>query len=153
MFFYLLKQLLDLAWAAGLVDGEGCITVVKQVYQPDENGSRRPPTFRFKLVIVQNCWSTLDHLQKIINEKGYLNQVPVSVHHNKRLYQLQYDGFHAYEAVKKLEPFLHRKRHHMHVVHQLFNEGKLGQKPGRKGWDEDTLTTREKLVRRLKKLN
>jgi hypothetical protein len=146
-------QAVDRAWAAGFVDGEGCITVVKQAYQANKDGSQRSPTLRFKLMVVQNCWSTLKRLQTILDEKSYLNQVPVSVHHNKRLYQLQYDGFHAYEAAKKLEPFLHRKRHHMSVVHELFSDGKLGKKPGRKGWDAETLLIREKLVRRLKKMN
>ncbi len=143
---------LDLAWAGGFIDGEGCITVANQTYLP-KNGKQRPPTPRFKLIVGQNCWSTLHRLQLILNERGYLNEVPMTVEQNRRVYQLQYDGKHAYKAVKKLEPFLHRKRQYVSIADKLFEEGLLGQRPGRKGWDVKTLKAREKWIRRLRKLH
>jgi hypothetical protein len=148
----LLGRLTDLAWAAGFVDGEGCITVVNQTYRP-KNGKQRPPTTRFKFVINQNCRSTLDRLQKILNETGYLNEVPFTEGLNRRSYTLHYDGKHALRAIKKLEPYLYRKRQYVHVAEKLFEEGKLGQRPGRSGWDKETLKAREKWMTRIRRLH
>jgi len=148
----ILLGLRDLAWAAGFVDGEGCISTVMQTYQPDEDGKQRPPTMRFKLTVSQNCASTLKHLQKILGEKSYLNEVTFTQDMNRRAWVLHYDGKHALKAIKKLEPFLHRKKQFVHVAEKLFEEGKLGQRPGRKGWDAETLRARNKWATRLRRL-
>lgn len=146
------KRAVELAWAGGFVDGEGCITVAIQNYKP-VNGKPRPPTPRFKLMINQNCRSTLDRLHRIVGETGYINEVTLTPGLNRRAWTLQYDGMHALKAVKKLEPYLHRKRQYVQVAEKLFVEGKLGQRPGRNGWDEDTLKARAKWIKRIKRLH
>lgn len=147
------RRLADLAWAAGFVDGEGCITVVNQTYKPDADGKQRPPTPRFKFMITQNCRSTLERLKKILGETGYLNETTFTDGMNRRGWVLHYDGMHALKAVKKLEPFLHRKKQYVQVAEKLFDEGKLGQRPGRNGWDAKTLRAREKWAKRLRRLH
>lgn len=147
------KRTVDLAWAAGFVDGEGCITTVMQTYKPDDAGHQRLPTMRFKFMISQNCRSTLDRLKEILGETGYVNEIPLNDGMNRRAWMLQYDGRHALKAVKKLEPFLHRKKQYIQVAEKLFEEGKLGQRPGRNGWDAKTLAAREKWAKRLRKLH
>lgn len=144
---------LDLAWAAGLVDGEGSITVVRQTYQPDKNGNKRNPTLRLKLVIVQNDWSTLDRLQRIIGGQSHLNDVPWNDSQNRRCYQLQFDGIHALNAINRLAPFLYRKKQHSWAVNQFWKEGEMGTRPGRRGLNPTIILIREKWVARLRKLN
>lgn len=148
-----LRRVQDLAWAAGFVDGEGCITVVTQTYRPGRDGKQRRPTMRFKFTINQNCRSTLDRLQRILGETSYLNESTFTDGMNRRGWTLQYDGHHALRAVQKLEPYLHRKKQYVRVAEQLFDEGKLGQRPGRNGWDTKTLKAREKLAKRLRRLH
>lgn len=147
------KRKIDLAWAAGMVDGEGSITVVRQAYQPDKNGNKRNPTLRLKLVIVQNDWATLDRLQRIIGGQSHLNDLPWNESQNRRCYQLQFDGVHALKAINKLAPYLYRKKQHMWAANQFWKEGQMGARPGRRGLSPAIISIREKWVSRLRKLN
>ena len=142
----------ELCWAAGLVDGEGCITAVKQTYK-SKNGKQRKPTYRLKLMVNQNCYSTMEKLQSILDEKSYLTEMPMREFMNAKVYQLQFDGINALNAINKLEPFLHRKKQHVIISNKLWEEGQMGVHPGRNGFDPEVLKTREKLVNRLKKLH
>lgn len=144
---------LDLAWAAGLVDGEGSISAVRQTYQPDKNGRRRNPTIRLKLMIVQNDWSTLNRLQEILACKGYLNEIPWNENHNSRIYQLQYDGANALDAINKLAKYIYRKKHYVHCANKLWSEGQMGVFAKGKRLAPSILAMREKWVARLRKLN
>lgn len=148
-----MKAKLDLAWAAGMVDGEGSITAVRQIYQPDKNGRPRNPTIRLKLVIVQNDWSTLDRLRKILGCKAHLNEVPWNENHNSRIYQLQYDGANALEAINKLAKYIYRKKTHVHCANKLWAEGQMGVFSKGKRLSPSILAKREKWVARLRKLN
>lgn len=150
--FRVMRSKLDLAWAGGMVDGEGTITVVRQTYQPGKNGRRRNPTCRLKLVVVQNDWSTLDRLKKILGGVSYLNEVPLKPTHNSRIFQLQFDGAHALAAIEKLEPYLYRKKQHAHCAKSFWREGQMGTRPGRKGVAPAILAVREKWIARLRRL-
>jgi hypothetical protein len=142
----------ELAWAGGFCDGEACITAVWQRYK-EKDGKQRPPTTRLKLAISQNCWSTLNRLQRILGETSYINEVPYNIGQNRRVYLLQYDGMHALKAIRKLAPYLYRKKKYVDVAERLVAEGKLGQRPGRNGWPPEVIEAREKWVAKLRRLH
>lgn len=154
----LLKKLIesekqnDMAWASGFVDGEGCITAVYQKYKP-VNGKARNGTTRLKLMVNQNCWSTINRLQKIINENSSLTEMKMQLGMNKKAYMLQYDGRHALAAINKLKPFLHRKHQHAVVANALWTEGELGVKRGGRKLDPKLVKIRKYYVKRLRKLH
>lgn len=89
------------AWAAGIVDGEGCIGLEK-------NGHSRTQSYTLGLSIEMTHLSTIQKLRRIFGcGKQYER------HRNKRhrkLYQLQLHGKEASDAIRKMLPYLVTKR-------------------------------------------
>jgi LAGLIDADG DNA endonuclease family protein len=142
----------ELAWAGGFIDGEGCITAVYQTYKPVD-GKKRNGTTRLKLMVNQNCWSTINRLQKILNENSSLTEMKMQLGMNAKAFMLQYDGRHALNAINKLMPYLHRKHQHAVVANALWTEGQLGQKRGGRKLDPELVKIRKYYVNRLRKLH
>lgn len=138
---------LELAWAAGFVDGDGCICAVMQRH-PD----RATPSVRIRLVITQNDHRVLHVLQRVLGEPSALNSVKRQACQNRQPYQLQYDSGHAIAAIKKIRPYLVRKAREADACMQLFVEGRLNQFPGPKGFPPEVHRVRKYLVNRIRRM-
>ncbi|MBE7459637.1 MAG: endonuclease [Zoogloeaceae bacterium] len=138
-----------LAWSAGLLDGDGCISSVLSTYR---DSRATPQAFRIRVDYSQNCHFTLTCVQAILNERCYL--LPVRRQHcqNRQPYLLYYTGAHAYHVLKKLSPFLVRKKREAEVCMQMWTEGQLGLRPGCAGTPPHLHEIRRKLHQRLKNL-
>ena len=140
-------NLAELAWAAGFIDGEGCISVVKQIYQKK---TRRNYYIRLRLQAVQNDLASLQHLQRILGVRGAINQIKWYPSQTRPIYTFLVDGRHAIEALEKIEPFLIRKRHQARACFDLWREGKMGVRTGQvpqEIWD-----IREYYLKRLQRM-
>lgn len=143
-----LPSSLKLAWAAGFVDGEGCVSVVWQRF----NTSNRRATMRIRLDVVQNDLQVLQHLQLILDEKSHINKLKRRVAHNRQIYTLGFDGAHALAAIAKLAPFLYRKKQQVEVLLAAIEPCWFGIHPGRGGYPLYVWDARERLVKKLQKL-
>lgn len=116
-------KLVELAWAAGFIDGEGCISVVRQTYQKK---TRRNYYIRIRLQVVQNDLACLQRLQKVLGVRSSINQMGWKPSQTRPIYSLLIDGRHAIGALEIIEPFLVRKKHQARACFDLWREGKMG---------------------------
>jgi len=64
-----------LGWAAGFLDGEGCIRVAKRNPGNDAN-----PIYSLEVTITQNCLTTLVHFQDVVGDlakDGHANSLSI----------------------------------------------------------------------------
>lgn len=140
-------RLADLAWAAGFVDGEGCISIVKQTFQ----GKRRP-IYRVRLQVAQSDLGVLQKLQKILGVQSSIAEIQWRADQNDWAYSLNIDGRHAMGALLLLEPFLRRKKHQARACFDFWEECQMGVHPGPNGMPEEIWKTREEYFKRLKRM-
>ena len=130
----------DIAWAAGFVDGEGCISLSK-TRQP----GRKHPTYRPRFDLGQNNREVLVEVQEILGETAGLYVNKRRPGQNRQTYSLVYDGVHALRAVAKLRSELRRK----HVeADELLSYPKrcwMGVHPGPKGYPPEVWIERERI--------
>ena len=130
-----------------MTDGDGCISIAKQKYK-----GRDEVCHRLKLSIVQNDREVLEELQSIIDESSFISKLKRDYKSNRQAYALVYDSVHALRAIKKLKPFMRRKKYEAEVAIQMWTIGKMGQRPGPKGWPPEIYAIREKWAQKLSRL-
>lgn len=141
------QRIADLAWSAGFIDGDGCISAVLQRHR-----DRKTCGLRIRLCVVQNDHHTLHHLQRVLGIPGHLHAVKRQPSQNRTVYQLQYDQKHAIAVLKQIRPYLIRKGPEADVCMQLFIDGWLDRLPGRDGFPLHVIEARTKGAARLRRM-
>jgi hypothetical protein len=106
------------AWAAGFLDGEGSIGLAKV----QRNCGNRV-NYRARVNVVQNCLETLHTFRDYGGERCVLSQLPHRESYSRPIFQLIYDGLHAYRLLKKLRPYLIRKGAESDVIFDYYATG------------------------------
>ncbi|MDO9436007.1 hypothetical protein [Hydrogenophaga sp.] len=117
----------SLQWAAGMLDGDGCIAIVKQPF------ANRRSIFRLIVSISQNCLQTLQHFQRCVNVPSMIYAVRRQIGHNKQVYTLNFTGPNAMRLVKLLHDYLVRKRQEATVALSFCENGQISRRFGRHG--------------------
>ena len=117
----------SLEWAAGMLDGDGCIAIVKQPY-PDRN-----PIYRLTVSVCQNCLQTLEHFRRSVGVDGVIYAVKRKLEHNKQVYTLNYSGPRALLVIRRLRAFLVRKRPEAQVAISFCLNGQISRRFGPHG--------------------
>jgi len=120
------------SWAAGFLDGEGCVSLAK-VHRTCGNRVN----YRVRVNIVQNCLETLKTFRDYGGENCVLTQLPHRESYSRPIFQLIYDGAHAYRLLKKLRPFLVRKGDEADVIFEYYAIGQPTRHFGPKGVPSD----------------
>ena len=93
-----------LAWAAGFVDGEGCIRIAKR-----KNPSN--PVYSLEITISQNCIETLEHFKEVLGIDCGRSRIHSGTARVKSdVYYLTYRSQNALRLLRLLRPYLIRKR-------------------------------------------
>lgn len=92
---------LELAWAAGIIDGEGCIRLAKTV-------NRSRPSYSLIVKIDMTHEPTIRRLGQIL---GYSLSYYKGSSTKKQSWIVQWNGAEAYRVLKLLEPYLFTKKH------------------------------------------
>ena len=142
-----LNAQLEIAWAAGFIDGEGCIHIIRQRY-----GKNNKVSYRLRMHIAQNNYEVLETLRAYIGE--HANIIPIKRTHsvNKQVYTLNYDGVHAYKAIMKLKPFLIRKQCEAQAANDFWIEGRVEERTGRKAVAPELMEIRRRWYKKMQKL-
>lgn len=136
-----------IGWAAGFLDGEGCIHIIRQRYR-----SSRSDTFALRVCITQNDRRTLEHFCNAAGIQAPIYEVPRAANHRRQCYTLNYSGANAMQLITLLSPHLRRKRLEAAAALRFWTRGQMGVRRGGKGLDPDLTTTRERYFRLLKRL-
>lgn len=126
----------SLEWAAGMLDGDGCIAIVKQPY-PDRN-----PIYRLTVSVCQNCLQTLEHFRRSVGVDGVIYAVKRKLEHNKQVYTLNYSGPRALLVIRRLRAFLVRKRPEAQVAISFCLNGQISRRFGPHGVPREVETVR-----------
>lgn len=117
----------SLEWAAGMLDGDGCIAIIKQPFQ------HRKPIYRLVVSICQNCLQTLEHFRRCVGVEGAIYPVKRKLEHNKQVYNLNYSGPKALLVIRRLRAYLVRKRSEALVAISFCLNGQISRRFGPHG--------------------
>ena len=120
---------LDLAWAAGFFDGEGCIHIARQTY----GISGRRPTYRMRLDISQNNISVLQEFEWAVGIRGRHYTLQRTAKQNRPCYSLAFDGVAAFEVLERLIDMLRRKKCEAELAAEFRRECDIHRHFGSKG--------------------
>ena len=138
---------LDLAWCAGMFDGDGCVSI-SRVW----TAGRKNRTYRLGAVLVQNCEFTTAHFHTILGQPHCLVAVRKTDRHRRQIYEVRYDGLHALAALRLMEPFLVRKRAEAVAAREFWAECRMGVLPGVTGLQPEVWRRREGYYWKLRQL-
>ena len=141
------KRAFSLAWAAGFVDGEGCISIVRQAYKHGRKAS-----MRLVCSITQNNRDVLEHLRDGMGIDARVYKVKRRSFHTKPVFVLNYDGKKAMAFIALLTPHLIRKRAEALTAWTYWVEGRVGARFGPKGMPPELRATRERLYLKMRSL-
>jgi hypothetical protein len=141
------QQAFSIEWAAGFLDGEGCIHIARQTYR-----GKRSATYVLRVYIVQNNREVLEHFRDGVGIDARIYKVKRLTAHNKQVYTLNFQGKKALALIATLAPHLVRKREEAQVAMTYWVEGRVGFRPGPKGLPPELVATRERLYLKLRSL-
>ncbi|MEC5215011.1 hypothetical protein RCH06_003588 [Polaromonas sp. CG_9.5] len=134
-----IQRQVDYAWAAGFLDGEGCVTLVR-VRRTCGNRTN----YRARVHVVQNCLETLNAFRDRVGENSVLAQLTHRDSYTRPIYQLIYDGIHCHRLLKKLRPHLVRKGAEADVIFEFYRDGEPTRHFGPKGVPAEIWHLRER---------
>lgn len=117
----------SLSWAAGMLDGDGCVTIVRQTYP------NRASTYRLVVQVTQNCLQTLKHFRVCVGVPAPIHEVKRRIGHNRQVYALMYSGPKAVLVLQRLAAHLVRKRPEAEVALSFIEKGQVGRRFGVRG--------------------
>jgi hypothetical protein len=117
----------SLSWAAGMLDGDGCVAIVKQTYP------NRASTYRLVVQVTQNDLQTLKHFRVCVGVPAPIHEVKRRIGHNRQVYALMYSGPKAVLVLQRLAAHLVRKRAEAEVALSFIDKGQVGRRFGVRG--------------------
>lgn len=134
----------DPGWAAGMLDGEGCIHIVHQ-------GGRRggPPSYQLRVSLSQNDLEVLEHFRRGIGVGGNIYEVPRLPSHSRQVYVLNFGTAQAIGLLQQLGPRLVRKRAELALARRFWVECMPGSGPGRRALSPEVRALREWLYHEM----
>lgn len=142
-----LAQRLEHAYAAGVVDGEGCIYYSKTTLR-----GRRNPTYRLGLSIGQNHRGLLVRVARALDVPPRIYPVKRTLGMNRDAEVLQIGDQHALKALQTLLPYLTRKKPEAAVAIAGYELGQLRVHPGPQGHAPEIWAIRERCYKKLQKM-
>jgi hypothetical protein len=140
----------DLGWAAGILDGEGCIGIAKQSFG---KSSKRRAVYRLRVQVAQTHLTLLEEFQWVVNICGVIAEPEVTKKQRRRCYSLIYDGLRAFAVLEILVGHLRRKRPHALEARAFRRECDIHVHPGPNGHSEAVWERRRWYYNRMRALN
>ncbi len=116
----------ELGWAAGIIDGEGCISINKNL---------KGIGYTIRLSVNMTHMKTIDNLQKIF-KLGSINFVPARCKQWKDTYRWEVSGRNAIEIIKLVYPLLITKEEQAYTAVKFYENCMIDDKgiPRKRGY-------------------
>ena len=137
----------DLAWAAGFIDGEGCIHIAKQRYR-----GKRADTYRLGVHVTQNDRGVLESLCEAVGIRAPIYEVRRAHNHRKQCYTLNFSGKSALRLLTLLGSYFRRKHREAQAALDFWIEGRMGMAGTGKPLPAELAAVREHYFHLLKRL-
>lgn len=138
---------LRLAWAAGFLDGEGCIHIAKQRYR-----TARSDTYRLGVHVSQNDLRVLERFREAVGIHAPIHPVKRAKNHSRQCFTLNFSGRSALTLLTVLLKYLERKHDEAQAALDFWANGQMGTRLGGRGLDPALVAVREHYFRLLKQL-
>jgi len=142
-----LQEIVELAWSAGFIDGEGCIYLSKY-----KNASRANPTYRLVLTVAQNHLGSLKRVARALAVPERIYTIKRSLSMNRDAFVLNITDQDADRALRTLLPYLGRKAPEAQVAVTAYEDGKLNVHPGPNGHPTSIWKIREAAHSKLQRM-
>mgnify|MGYP001590774955 CR=1 FL=1 len=139
----------DLAWAAGFIDGEGCIRLARYLQRRSRN-QKAGPGYHICLLAVNRNIDALRLLQSMFG--GTIRKKVVAKGYNQT-WQWECWSSTAYNAMRLLRPFFVIKHPHADLVFEFQERAVRKINLGRVPLTETEVSLRDSYWRKLKTLN
>ena len=126
------------AWAAGFLDGNGCLSISRQQLH-----GRKNMTYRLWIRVVQTSEATLRHFQELLDTPSVITLTQPQMQQRKRFFTLIYECQHALSVLQKLQPYLVLKADQADSAMRFWQEGRMGTLPGPRGFEQEVWDRRE----------
>lgn len=136
----------QLAWAAGFLDGEGCIRVCKR-----NPGSGANLIYSLEVTLTQNCLTTLQHFKDSLGIQSSIYVYPCRGPLRSAVFGLTYRCTKARALLELLEPYLVRKRVEAQLGIEFAQRASFGR-IGRRRHPPEEIALREDYYQRLRAL-
>jgi hypothetical protein len=136
-----------LAWAAGFLDGEGCIHIAKQRYP----GSRSC-TYRLGVSVAQNDRPALEALCEAVGIRAPIYPTKLADNHSRQCYTLNFSGRSALRLLIAVMPHLRRKLREAQAALQFWVEGRMGVRGNGQRLAPELVAKREHYYQLMKQL-
>lgn len=134
-------------WAAGLLDGEGCIHIARQ------RGRRGgPASYHLRVSLSQNDLEVLEHFQRGLDLGGRIYEVPRRPGHSRQVHVLNFSTAQSIALLQRLGRRLVRKRGELALARRFWVECMPGVRPGPKGMPAEVRALREWLYHEMKRI-
>lgn len=137
----------NLAWAAGFLDGEGCIHIAKQRYH-----GHRSDTYRLGVHVSQNDRMLLESFCDAVGMRAPIYATKRAENHSRQCYTLNFSGQNALVLLQRLMRFLRRKHREAEAAMQFWAEGRMGVVGNGKPLDPALAAKREHYYLLMKQL-
>lgn len=137
---------LDHAWAAGFIDGEGCVRIAKNV-----SHGRVNPIYHVEMAISQNRLDTLEHCQEVIGIQSSICKFPDRKSFRRSVFLLTYLCANARDALALLLPYFVRKQAEARLALEFALRLQL-RRGGNTPHSAEEIAIREEYYRRMKEL-
>ena len=135
------------AYAAGLVDGEGCVQIIKHASK-----SRKHSTYRLRLEVAQNDLPTLVNFVHCVGVPAVVRAVKPDSSQRRQVWRVCYDGPQAYAVIRGIRRYLVRKRAEADVAIEFVRRGRIGLRPGSRGTPSGLWEFREQCYLQIREL-
>ena len=138
----------ELAYIAGFVDGEGCISITKRKDKEYKNGC----SFYVNLRIVNTDLEILEWIQDILNVGGCIIKRK-RIGNNKQCYELKYGCLQACKGVRLLLPYIKVKKRQAKILLEFQKLKDDNHQIGRNGVPRERWMKQIKLCEEIQSLN
>ena len=142
-----ISHAVNLAWAAGFLDGEAYLGLV--LYRGLD---RSRPGYRLNLSVTQNHKKTLKDLLAIVGRGGRIYKVKRQPTHKRQVWVLQFWGRHALAVIRKVLPYLRRKGARGETCLRAWTECKMDRHSGPNGWPQALWRLRAAYYKKIKEM-
>lgn len=134
------------AWAAGFLDGEGCIRIAKR-----DPGNGANFIYSLEVTLTQNCLETLQHFKDVMGIQASIYIFPCKGPIRAPVYGLTYRCTRARELLERVLSYLVRKRCEAEVGIEFACRASFARQ-GRRRHSTDEIAIREGYYQRLRAL-
>lgn len=117
----------DLAWAAGIIDGEGCIGIVKDDRKAlnQKNGWNLSPMYKLRISVGMSHKETVEKLHALFRDGRVNGQKCYKHPGHKQVYYWVVNADQAWRVIRAVKPYLITKKEQAKVAEKFYNRQRL----------------------------